>query len=296
MGVVQSQGNALQQVNFGAAVQAGQKARFNALRNQVAGLDADEAERIAKAREEYHKIVGTLDKAPERIEKLESVGLYDEADKLRTSTAAMMKGQMDLMTLERQGVDATNYKSWRETKIKAGVPPELFPTEYSDSWFRKEIKDRQQKYQVLTRKTGTPEGGVQSQDTEYLDGVQTWQGTPYNDPDDMVNNGKPVKADDAWQMKPSDSNSLRSAVVGSMGGTWDPISGLPKGLDKGAELNVAGIMELASRIYKEGGGSVPIDTAAAQAVRQAGYDVPVYGGRPGDKNGVYDPLGLLRKN
>jgi len=291
MGVVQSRGNALQQVNFGAAVQAGQEARFNALRNQVAGLDADEAGRIAKAREEYHKIVGTLDKAPDRIAKMESVGLFDEAEKLRTSTVAMMNSQMELMTQERLGVDETNYKLWRESKIKAGVPPELFPTEYSDSWFRKELKDRQSKRQVLTRRTGTPEGGVQSLDTEYFDGEQTWQGTPYNDPDDM-----PKKGDEPWQMKPGDSNSLRSAVVGSMGGTWDPISGLPKGLDKGAELKVAGIMELASRIYKEGGGSIPIDTAAAQAVRQAGYDVPVYGGRPGDPNGVSDPLGLLRKN
>ena len=76
-----------------------------------------------------------------------------------------------------------------------------------------------------------------------------------------------------FEMKASDSNSIRAAAAGLFGGIWDPATGRVSGVSKDMTAKVAAVSEEASRIYKESGGSKTHDQAAAEAARKLGIDI-----------------------
>jgi hypothetical protein len=86
------------------------------------------------------------------------------------------------------------------------------------------------------------------------------------------------KADKAFQMKASDSNSIRAASAGIYGGTWDPQTGKVLGVSKDQTKNVAAISERASKVYRDAGGNMTHDEAVAKAARELGIDIPKIAG------------------
>ena len=76
-----------------------------------------------------------------------------------------------------------------------------------------------------------------------------------------------------FEMKASDSNSIRAAAAGLFGGIWDPATGRVSGVSKDMTAKVAAVSEEASRIYKDSQGKKTHDQAAAEAARKLGIDI-----------------------
>lgn len=185
--------NMFQQFNLGQAATQATAVRRNHLLNQALTIDNEERANTIKNRDKARQIRAMFDGMPAQIEALEAEGLFEQADEMRDSYIRSRKTEVDLLTSLRSGITAENYSQFRQDLLQAGaVTPEMMPDEYSDQWFRKQIKEKKGALSKLTRQWWE-NGAILSQDLIQQDGEILWEGEPYKDPDNMPGSrgGKP---------------------------------------------------------------------------------------------------------
>lgn len=255
--------------DYGRAIQTGQQINYNRMRNQVLGSEMKEQQDILANRAEAQKIREQFDGMPDQIVELENRGLFDEAEKLRSSYIEAKFNEVKVLESMRFAINKDNYKQFRSDLLKAGaVTPEMMPTEYSDSWFTKNIKKNKGNLQQLTRKWGS-EGSVFEQDYIAQDGEIVWTGEPFESP--SAKKSREEGEGKGFVMKAADTNSIRGSVAQLYGSMWDPITQKYSGLNKKQEQEVAAIVAEASRIYNASQGRLP----HAQAVKRAAQKMDI---------------------
>lgn len=255
--------------DYGRAIQTGQQIKYNRMRNQVLGSEMKEQENILANRAKAQQIREQFEGMPDQISELESRGLFDEADKLRNSYIDSKFNEVKVLDTMRFAINEDNYKQFRSDLLKAGaVTPEMMPTEYSDDWFRKELKKSKGNLQQLTRQWGA-EGSVFEQDYIAQDGEIIWAGEPFESA--AAKKAREEGTGKGFVMKAADTNSIRGAVAQLYGSMWDPQTLKYSGLNKQQEQEVAAIVAEASRIYNENKGRLP----HAQAVKRAAQKMDI---------------------
>lgn len=272
MAVVNPPGvNQFRIMNYGQAVQAGQQIEYNRVRNEAAGMELGEAQDMLRNRKKAQEIRAHFDKMPDQIAELERNKMFDEADKLRDTYIKARKSEVDIIEAMRTGITSDNYKDVRQQMIQSGaITPELWPVEYSDTWFRKERDGKASSLTNFTRKS-FKDGAIMSQDIMQRGGNIEWQGEWYHNPDDEP---KPEKGTGKeFEFNASDSNAIGGMSVRLHGGTWDPTTGQIRGLDRNLTEKVAAVQAEAERIYATNKGTIPHAVAFAQAARKFGYNL-----------------------
>jgi hypothetical protein len=233
------------------------------------------------------------DDMPQQIAALEAEGLFDQADELRDNYIDTRKTEVDLLNNLRKGVNANNYKEFRQDMIASGaVSPEMLPTEYSEKWWRDQVEDKKK---ALTKFTvdSYRNGAIMTRDYVQQDGTINWDltGEWYEDPKKQP--GYKATGDGkAWEYKPADSNAIGKQVERVFGGFWDPVTGQIKGLDRTQAARVQAVHEEAGRIFSQnrrsGNMGYTHEEAVAAASRRLGVNVPD-AQNPGGSN----PAGLV---
>jgi hypothetical protein len=302
--------------DYGRAVQDGQQIKSNRIKNKMAGMQADEASNFIKQREEAKKIRDQVENMPAAIAEMESRGLYDEAAKARDVYINQKYNSVKLLSTLRENINGDNYDKFREDMLQSGaVEPEFLPTEYSDDWFRTQIKQEKNKLQTFTRQW-SEQGNTLSQDfiaDEY--GNVRWEGSPYESAADRKAREGGGKGSGGG-FKAADSNAIKSLVATQFySGLWDPVTNEVRGLNKDQGKEFASLTEEASRIFNSNDGNITHAESVARAARRMNITVPnveqdtrrAEGLRRGmvdfatqgadqmlNSNDMNDPLGLYR--
>jgi hypothetical protein len=150
------------------------------------------------------------------------------------------------------------------------IVPGLWPEEYSDDWFRKDVDTKKGALSKFTR-TQFDKGAVMSQDIVQQDGSIIWEGEAY--PTDRPGKGG-AGGDGAFKFKASDTNAIARQVERAYEVTYDPVSGRFTGLDKQKTAKLMQLQEEAERIYSEGQGQISHGVAMAQAGRKLRFNIP----------------------
>lgn len=281
-----------QTFDYGRAMQTKQQIGYNKMRNEATGMDLEQHKDMLANRKRANEIREQIERMPEQIAEMERQGLYDEADRLRSSYIDTRFNEVKLIEAMREGINADNYKQFRSDMHNAGAADtEKWPTEYDDGWFRKKRDEVKNKLSVQTRRWAE-QGSVFSQDfisDEF--GEINWTGEPYLDPSKQKGAGRSGKP---WQMTSGDTNSIRNAAAQLYGTMWDPITSQYQGLNKEQSKEIASITELASKIYNANKGQLGHGIAVARAARQKGIDInemrtPGGGFNPLDLPGIEPP-------
>ena len=286
MGIVNPNGNQFQVMDYGAAVKSGQDIQYNRLRNEALGMEVQEAEDMLRNRTKANEIRKQFNDMPDQIEELEAAGLFDEADKLRDSYITSRKAEADMIEAIRPGITADNYDEVRGKLIRTGaITRELWPVEYSDKWFRDQVKDARGNLTKFTRRWAE-QGAIMSQDLVQQDGSIMWEGVPYENPDDMPKDGK----GSGFKFTASDSNAIGKQSERLYGGFYDPTTGRISGLDRDKAQKVAQVQAEAERLYSQAEGSITHAIALAQAARKFSIKI-----EDAEDSSTYDPLNLGTK-
>ncbi len=260
------------------------------LRNELAGMDKDERQRIADARQKSDEIRGMYDSMPEQIQQLEAAGLFDEAEEVRNSYVDSQLNAINMIEGLRNGINADNYKSFRADMIASGsMSPEFLPVEYSDQWFRDQVDERKGAISKFTKKY-TDQGVTWAQDYITQDGEILWDmmSDPYRAD---TGKGKGGSGGEWGGMKSADSNAIRGMANELFGGFFDPQTGQYAGLTPDKSQKVAALSEEAAKIYSANEGRIPHSEALARAARKLEIDIPqVSPNTPGGANAT-DPFG-----
>lgn len=271
-------------LNYGAAVQSGQRIRENRLRNEALGMETTERRNQIKQRQEAAQIRAHYDAMPAQIEALENAGLYEQAEIVRKQYIQQMRNSIELGTSVREGLNKENYKGYRQQLIQAGViTGAMWPVEYSDDWLRNDNEKRKSTLQKLTRKWADG-GSTVAQDLIARDGDVVWEGSPYAGGKDGDGTGK------NFTFKASDANAIGRQVERVFGGFYDPETGQLRGLDPKTAVKVQSVQEEAERIYTDGQGRIPHGVAVTQAARRLRINIEDF-----RNESANDPLGLMRE-
>jgi hypothetical protein len=274
-------------LDFGRAALLHERIGLNKKQNEIVGMELEQRQNQLQNRQKAMEVRNTFDGMPAQIEEMEKRGLWDEADKLRNSYVTTRLNEVQMIQAMRDGIDENNYKQVRSELLQTGaILPEMWPTEYSDEWFDKQLKDKQGNLTKLTRKWAE-QGNIFSQDIIQQDGSIRWQGEPYQNPDDMPSGGG--RGGKPWQVTSGDTGQLYKIAGSIYGGMWDPITEQYQGLNKTQSQEVMAIAEEASRIYAENEGRLPHAEAVARAQRKAGVNIKRLDQDPNNR----DPAGLF---
>lgn len=282
MPVVNPRPDAFQVMDFGAAMRAGQDIQRNRMRNEAEGLSLEETRRQLENRKKAADIRSHFDKMPEQIDALDKAGLFEQADKLRETYIQARKSEVELIDAMRDGITKDNYEDLRQQMIRSGaITPELWPANYSESWWREKAKDQRSTLTKLTRKWAQG-GSILSQDLVTRDGEIVWSGTPYDeyaDPNEG-GGGKPRKITTA------DENALARWAERMHGGLHDPATGELTALDPTKAPKVQALQARAMRYYTSGAAD-----SLSDAMSRASRDFGIVVEDPADQS-TYNPLGL----
>lgn len=273
-------------LDAGKAIARGQDIKRSRIVNEMLGYDRDERVATIKNRAKAQRIREQYERTPEQIEQMEQQGLFEQADKLRQSYIQSKVSAVNLIKTMRQGINADNYKQFRQDMIQSGaITGELMPIEYSEKWWNEQEEKEKGDIKNLTRKWG--EGGLTwAQDIQFQDGEVLNIGDKYRPSEDLKARSGGSGGGKPWQVTASDSNSIRSAVATYHGGTWDATTGQFKGLDKAQTATATSQAEEATRLYRLEQGQISHNEVAARAIRRGGQKVPNISESP-------DPAGIL---
>jgi len=261
--------NMFQQLDFGAAIQSGQKINYNRLRNQALGREEQKQQDMLKNRKRAAEIRSQIDGMPAQITALENDGLFEQADALRDTYIKTRKAEVDITEQMREGITEENYDMVKQGMLEEGtVVPGLWPEKYSDDWFRKDVDTKKGALSKFTR-TSAENGSVMSQDLVQQDGEVIWTGTPYAT--DRPKGGRGGAG--GFEFKASDTNAIARQVERAYNVTYDPVSGGFAGLDKRKTAKLMQLQEEAERIYTEGQGQISHGVAMAQAGRKLRFNI-----------------------
>jgi hypothetical protein len=255
------------------------------LGNEILGMDNQEQQNIIANRERANQIRAQVDGMPAQIEQLEAAGLMQEADELRNSYITTRMNSVQMLEAMRDAITEENYKQVRQDLIQAGaIDGSMWPTEYSDRWFREQVERQRSDLTRLTRQWGDA-GRVMAQDLVTRDGEILWEGEPYETTESFRARTR-AGDEDPWAIEAADTNSIRSAAADLFDGFYNPVSGRYEGLDDPERSQIASIAEEASRIYASGQGQIPHSRAVAEAARKLGIEIP-------SLENPADPLGIF---
>ncbi len=273
---VQNFGNMFQTFDYGKAVTDGQRIQYNQLRNDALGDEQEQRRNMLKNRQKAQQIRHLYDSMPEQISALESEGLFDQADELRNDYIKFRKSETTILETMRPNINADNYKSLRQDLIQAGaVTPDMMPTEYSDEWFTKQIKDKKGKLEKFTVDSFR-NGATMSRDLVQQDGTINWElsGEWYKNTDkNKGGDGGGSGSGGGFEFKPADSNAIGKQAERIYGGLYDPVTGRIGGLNPEQSAQIQAVQEEAERIYQENQGNVTHAVAVARASRKMGVNV-----------------------
>ena len=275
---VQMHPNMFQQVDYGRAVTSGQQIQHNRLRNQALGDEQEQNRNMLANRKKAQEIRQMHNQMPDQIAALEEANMFEQADQVRDQYIKTRKTEVDLLTAMRPNIDATNYKSLRQDLIQAGaVTPDMMPVEYSDAWFRKQIKEKRGALSKFTVDS-FENGAIMSQDFVTQDGQIRWDltGNPYDrDAGEDGKGGKGGSGKD-FVMKAADASQIGKQIERMFGGFYDPATGKLQGLDPEVAPRVQAIQEEAEQIYNENQGAIPHGVAVTRAARKLGINIKNY--------------------
>ena len=275
-----------QQLDYGDAVQTGQQIQYNRLRNQALGIEQQEAEDRRRKQAQADQIRRSMETMPEAIDELESQGLFDQADELRTSYLRQAKGGVEIARMLAKGLNESNYKQVRHDMIQSGaITGDLWPEEYSEDWWAKQIAEKKRTLTQHTVRWQEENGATVAQDLLASDGDIFWKGTPYESAADRkARDG----GGDGFEFKASDTNAIGTQVTRLFGGVYDPATGRFAGLDPQKANRAAAVHAAADELYAAGQGGV----THAQAVREAARRLRISIEDPNDSL-INDPAGIL---
>lgn len=278
-------------VNVPASIGAAENLKGAKTRNALLGHQVEELDRSKQMRERVAAARRLTDNAGEAVAQLRADGQFEAADQLLQTARTQYQGTLEVLESARGWVNKDNYKQVRSHLLQEGaIEPDDMPTEYSDSFFDRKIKDVNNKLSKLTVTEPGDDGRVMSRDilqTGY--GEAVYQGAPYEDSANrkarVGGDGKP------WEMKASDSNTIGRSVGEFLGATYSPITGTFSGLNREEAQQAITIKEEASRIFREGQGQISHEEATAAAVRQFGVAIrSIQDERATDPAGIRNPL------
>lgn len=252
----------------------------NVLRNRANINAMQDRSDLIKKRKKANEIRQQIDSMPEQVKKLEEIGDFETAEKVRSSYIKTKKASLELIKAHRDFVDADNYKLMRQQWIQEGLAtPEMMPVNYSDSFFI----EQEAKIKNDLKKISFRDG---NQTTDMLVdsyGETVKQGQPYSSNPSKKTGGQGK----SWQMKPSDSSEIFKRAAGLFGGRWDPITERFIGLEKDTEKKAFQIAEEASRIFIKESGARGHHIPVGDAARILIPDMERLSGRP-----EIDPFGV----
>jgi hypothetical protein len=267
MPVVNPNPSQFQIMDFGRAASVGLNIAGQRQRNEALGMEIEEQKDMLRNRARAQEIRQQFEGVPAQLDEMESEGMFDQADELRDSWMRQAHAEVGIMEAVREGVNEDNYDAVRQGLLAEGtITKDLWPDEYSDDWFRKQVDGKKSTMTKLTRRWAE-EGIIMTQDFVQRDGNIIWEGEPFEDPDEQAE-GTGSK----FSFKASDSNALARQAE-RLFGTFDPQTGRYALLDKTQSAKVAAIQEEAERLYKENRGELTHGQAMAQAARKAGITV-----------------------
>jgi len=261
-------------MNLGDRQLQGEGLKSARIKNETNSVALDETKNTIANRKKANDIRQMYDQMPEQITKMEESGLFEEADKLRSSYVDTRMSEVNLINGMRNGIDQQNYKGVRSELIQSGaITGDLWPTEYSDKWFREQAEEKKRSLQKFTR-TWAEQGNTFSQDLITNNGEIMWEGNPYDPASKTAKaGGSGSGSGKEFSMNASDSNAIRGGVADLYGALWDPTTNKFNNLNRDQTKEVAAITEEASRIYNANQGRVPHAEAAARAARKLGIKI-----------------------
>lgn len=294
-------------LDYGAAIRGAEAIKFDRLRNQALGAELKEQENLVKRRQEYEKIRAAYESTPEEIAALEEAGLVQEADQLRESYAKQVAASVDMAKAMREAIGPDNYKQARSELIAAGVPPWVFPTEYSEKWMRDQEKEELDRLGKIQFTVGPDEEGRPLTEDWIVDqrGNVVKKGKPVArdakagrapsrkiitrrdvidgqkmSQDQEVVDGKVVWTGEWYPdtggsgeggFKAADSNAIKRAARALYATMWDPATDTFAGVSAEGERKALAVTALAEKIFQEE--SVTHSVAVAKAARQMGIPI-----------------------
>jgi hypothetical protein len=284
-----------QTLDYGAAIRSAETIKYDRLRNQALGAELKEHENMLQKRAQYEEIRARVERTPDEIQELEAAGLWEEADKLKLSYAAQLASSVEITAAMREAITADNYKQTRQDLINAGVPPSLFPVEYSDTWFRDQSKKARDAMSVLTFRDEL-EGQTVATDYIIRNGTIFKEGKPYRPAASVSAQARQTAADkkgeEGFKMPASIENSISSQVAGLYGASFDPATGVFFGIKGEDAKRAQTVREEAAKRYKAAAGKLTVSEAVAQAGRAMGIPLDRLSREtPLEENA--DPLGLF---
>lgn len=284
-------------LDYGNAVQAGQRIKYNRLRNQALTQDQQERDDQIRRREQMRKIRQQTESMPAAIEDLEAQGLFREADALRDSYLQQQLSGLKVARTLAAGLNADNYDQVRADLIQSGaISGDMWPTEYSADWWANKVAKQKGELETITRRWQDENGYTVSQDLLVQDGSVMWTGTAFEDAADRRARTAAEQADREaargpggdFKFKASDSNAIGRQAVQLYGGYFDPVTQKFSGLDPDKAAKVQAAHARAEEIYIENRGRIGHGQAMALAGRELGIPIK----NPADRS-TYDPAGIL---
>ncbi len=276
-------------LDYGNAVRQGQDIAYNRLRNTALGQEQERRDELIRKRAEADRVRQTMETLPDAIAELDSLGNFEEADRLRDSYLRQMKGGVEVARMLSEGLNETNYEQVRHDMIQSGaITGDMWPTEYSSDWWAKKVAKQKSDLDQLTVQWRDENGFTVSQDLLARDGDIFWRGSPFEAAADRQAREGGDGDGAGFEFKASDSNAIGNQVTRLFGGTYNPETGRFAGLNPQQAQQAQAVHAAADELYMAAGGRIP----HAAAVREAAKRLRINIENPDDTLAT-DPAGIL---
>ena len=272
--------------SYGNAMRQGQTIK-------AAGLNIKQTENMIRGREKAKQVRMQMGNMPDAIDKLEEMGEFEQADKMRNNYQSMMKNGVEVVKSMSRSITPENYKEVKEGFQQSGtILPGAWPTEYSKK-FVDSLGDKE-KATLTKHSRRWEENGINvTQDLMAKDGDIFWTGTPFESAADKTSRtGKGGKGGKGgFTYKAADDNAMGKQASQLFGGFYDPTTGQFAGLDKDKAAKVQAVHAAASEIFAQAQGT----KTHAQAVREAAGKLKINIENPDDWAAT-DPASIEKRN